>query len=159
MLEPFRRYLSENARIKVKYIPYYLKWISECYSYTNRSIEQHISSEQKQQFLSHMSKSHEDWQVKQADYALRLYNFFLFHHREEFSSDSANFKNEWKMIEDNTRNALRLRHPSLSTGKSYISYGFVSFGVSQKQKALYYLKLIEFAKFLLSANFKGAPSF
>lgn len=100
MLEPFRRYLSENARIKVKYIPYYLKWISECYSYINRSIEQHISSEQKQQFLSHMSRSHEDWQVKQADYALRLYNFFLSRHREEFSHDSANFKNEWKMIED-----------------------------------------------------------
>lgn len=120
MLEPFRKYLSENAPIQVKYIPYYLRWISECYAYSNGSIEHHICSEQKQQFLSHMSKSHEDWQVKHADYALRLYNFFLSRHRKEFSSDLANFKNEWKMIEDNTRNALRLRHRSLNTEKSYI---------------------------------------
>jgi integron integrase len=122
MLEPFRSYLSENAHIKVKYIPYYLKWISECYAYSNESIEHHISSEQKQRFLSHMSRSREDWQVKQADYAIRLYNFFLSRRREEYSSDSANFTNEWKMIEDNTRNALRLRHRALSTEKSYIMW-------------------------------------
>ena len=115
MLELFRSYLSENARIKVKYIPYYLKWISECYAYINESIEHHISSEQKQRFLSHMSKSREDWQVKHADYALRLYNFFLSRQWKEPSSDSANFENEWKIIEDNTRNALRLRYRSPNT--------------------------------------------
>ena len=29
------------------------------------------------QFLSEMAKRHEDWQVKQADTALRLYDYYL----------------------------------------------------------------------------------
>jgi hypothetical protein len=36
-----------------------------------------LNSDQKKQFLSEMAKRYEDWQVKQADIALRLYDYFL----------------------------------------------------------------------------------
>jgi len=120
MLEQFQKYLSENARLNTKYIPYYLKWISECYAYLNESLEHRINSEQKQQFLGHLSKSYEDWQVKQADYAIRIYSFFLSRQLKAPSTDLPDFDHEWTVIEDNTRKALRLRHLSLSTEKSYI---------------------------------------
>jgi hypothetical protein len=40
-------------------------------------LEKRITQDEKREFLKHLSKGHEDWQVKQADYALRLYGFFL----------------------------------------------------------------------------------
>ena len=67
MLEQFKRYLVEEVCIQTSYIPNYLKWISECYAHLSESLEQKISSEGKQQFLRHISRSQEDWQVKQAD--------------------------------------------------------------------------------------------
>jgi integron integrase len=120
MLEQFQKYLSENARLNTEHISYYIKWISECYAYLNESLEHRINSEQKQQFLGHLSKNHEDWQVKQADYAIRIYSFFLSRQLKAPSTDLPDFDREWTVIEDNTRKALRLRHLSLSTEKSYI---------------------------------------
>lgn len=67
-----------------------------------------------------MSKVHEDWQVKQADYALRLYNFFLSHQRGKHLPTSPESERKWIAIEKDTRKALRLRHLSLNTEKSYI---------------------------------------
>ncbi len=67
-----------------------------------------------------MSRSNEDWQVKQADYSLRLYDFFLSRQDKQPSSGSAVIEKEWIMVEDETRKVLRLRHLSLSTEKSYI---------------------------------------
>ncbi len=63
--------------MKPKYIPHYIKWVSNCYSFLNIPSTTRINIDQKKQFLSHMAKTHEDWQVKQADTALRLYDFFL----------------------------------------------------------------------------------
>jgi len=122
MLDQFKGYLTENAHIQSKYIPYYFKWISECYAYLDVSLEQGISSEGKQQFLRYMSRSYKEWQVKQADYALRLYNFFLSRQGKQPPSAWADIEKEWGMVEDETRKVLRLKHRSLSTEKSYITW-------------------------------------
>ncbi|MEW6214422.1 MAG: hypothetical protein AB1478_04340 [Nitrospirota bacterium] len=73
MLEKFRDYLLSKGTIKSNYVPYYVKWAADCYSFLNVPDTTRINSDQKKQYLSHMAKSHEDWQVKQADTALRLY--------------------------------------------------------------------------------------
>ena len=65
------------------YIPYYVKWASECYSYLDEAVGNRITSDNKQKYLNHLSKAHEDWQVNQADYAIRLYQFFLSKDRQE----------------------------------------------------------------------------
>jgi len=36
-----------------------------------------LANEQKKRFLAHLTKRYEDWQVTQADTALRLYDYFL----------------------------------------------------------------------------------
>jgi integron integrase len=70
-----------------------------------------------------MAKRHEDWQVKQADTALRLYDYFLSKNStppigEAASPSSA--AERWKPLEGKMREALRLRHRSLSTEKTYL---------------------------------------
>jgi hypothetical protein len=77
MLSGFKDYLLQKAVVKEKYVPFYIRWISDCYSFINQSDSQVLNLEQKQHFLKHLSKTHEDWQVKQADNALRLYSYFL----------------------------------------------------------------------------------
>ena len=63
MFEAFRQFLLRKASIKPQYIPFYLKWVSDCYAYLDRPSDSRLGSEQKKQFLSHMAKNHEDWQV------------------------------------------------------------------------------------------------
>lgn len=70
MLDKFRSYLTGIARINDKYIPYYIKWIAECYTFHQESETNPMDLEHKQAYIRHLAKNH-DWQVKQADYALR----------------------------------------------------------------------------------------
>ena len=74
MLSSFQSTLTKRALIKDKYVPYYVKWVSECYSFLDRSTCAILNQDCKQQFLRHLAKTSEDWQVKQA---LRLYTYFL----------------------------------------------------------------------------------
>jgi integron integrase len=120
MLEQFRTYLTEKARIKDKYIPYYIKWVSDCYSFFDQPPENPLSNDQKQEFLKHVSRRREEWQVNQADYALRLYSFFLNRGLKESSQDSGSSEEKWKELLEETRKALRLRHRSLTTEKNYL---------------------------------------
>jgi integrase len=57
--------------MKEKYVPYYLKWVADCYGFLDEPMDNFLNIDQKQGFLRHLSRNHEDWQVKQADYALR----------------------------------------------------------------------------------------
>lgn len=119
MLEQFKWYLMEDARIQTKCIPCYLRWISECYAHLDESLEQKTNSEGKQQFLRHTSRSHEDWQVKTGGLFAQALQLLSCDSKQP-SPGSAVAEKEWIMIEDETRRVLRLRHLSLSTEKSYI---------------------------------------
>ena len=67
-----------------------------------------------------MAKRHEDWQVKQADTALRLYDYFLSKTTSPKSEETSSHEERWKSLEEKMRDSLRLRHRSLSTEKTYL---------------------------------------
>jgi hypothetical protein len=71
MLRPYEAFLTKKGNVRSQYIPFYLKWVSDCYAFLNEPLSNRLTSEQSNQFLFHMAKRHEDWQVKQADTALR----------------------------------------------------------------------------------------
>ncbi len=119
MFRPFEEFLSNKERTPEKKIPYCLKWVSDCYRYFNLPETQWLTNEQHLQFLNHLAKKHEDWQVQQADRAIRLYGFFL--SRTDAIKKGAEdvLSGDWKAIEERLREALRLRHRSYSTEKTY----------------------------------------
>ncbi len=137
MLRAYEAFLVKKGTIKSQYVPFYLKWVSDCYSSLNEPLSNRLGAEQRKQFLSEMAKRHEDWQVKQADTALRLYDYFLSKNVmpaiTEASSPSSHTE-KWKPLEEKMREALRLRHRSLSTEKTYLIW-FRSFRgfVGEKQ--------------------------
>src|SRR5574340_772980 len=123
MLEPFKQFLSLKGRVQSKYLPFYLRWVTDCYRVLDIPLSQFITNEQKTQFLKQLSKSHEDWQVNQADHALRLYGYFLSRTSpDENGHSSAIMIKDWKAIEAKTIEAIRLRHRSYITEKTYVTW-------------------------------------
>lgn len=120
MLRDYESFLVRKGNIKSPNIPYYIKWVSDCYRFLDESDFKRLSSDQKDQFLSQMAKNHEDWQVNQADIALRLYDYFLSRKEMETSKASTADSLQWTSVEDKLRQALRLHQRSLSTEKTYV---------------------------------------
>jgi integron integrase len=120
MLSGFKEYLLKKGTVKSQYIPFYLKWVAACYSFLDVPDSARVDSDRKKQFLTHMAKTHEDWQVKQADTALRLYQYFLAQSEESHHEGGA--VSAWHGIEKKMREALRLRHLSYSTEKTYMTW-------------------------------------
>lgn len=77
MFGDFEQYLRRKAYIQEKYVPYYLKWVTYCYLFLDQPEHISLISDQLQSYLNHIAKTREDWQVKQAETALRLYGYFL----------------------------------------------------------------------------------
>mgnify|MGYP001037769184 CR=1 FL=1 len=40
MFEPFKEFLLHKGSIKHQYLPFYLKWVAECYHFLNRTIQE-----------------------------------------------------------------------------------------------------------------------
>ena len=57
----FKEDLLKESRIKVKNVPYYLRWILECYGYLKRSLEEKVHDEEKDESLRTLSATHEQW--------------------------------------------------------------------------------------------------
>jgi|Deesub1362A_J573_1020465.scaffolds.fasta_scaffold02508_5 integron integrase len=117
--EGFKKYLFKDVGIKSKSLPYYLKWVLECYSYLRKPLEKKVSNNEKNRFLKNLSTSHEGWQVKQADYAIKLYNHFL---SIQTPQEHPPGTKEWDTIETRTRKIIRLRQLSYRTEKSYLGW-------------------------------------
>ena len=58
----FREYLLKQGNVKPNHIPYLIKWVGNFYSFLKIADTGFITAENKNQYLSHISKTHEDWQ-------------------------------------------------------------------------------------------------
>jgi len=122
MLRAFESFLLKKGATKTQYVPYYVKWVADCYGYLEQALSERLNSEQRQRFLSQMGKNHEDWQVKQADTALRMYEYFLSRGKKTGEGMTSDQENEWNILEKKMCEALRLRQRSLSTEKTYLNW-------------------------------------
>ncbi len=77
ILDEFKGYLISKLAVNEKYVPYYARWVSSCYAFVNQSLSDLLTNRQKEDFFKHFAKNHEDWQVKQAEAALMLYDYYL----------------------------------------------------------------------------------
>lgn len=161
-MNEFKNYLIEKAHITEKYIPYYLKWVKKFLNQYSNSKELSFTTEEKQDFLLFLSSEHEDWQVKQADHALRLYRHFLSIATaqncglKEQESNGLNINEneaktnrteEWKFAAEEMRRIMRLRHLSYRTEKTYISW-LRKFCIHVKKKSPEFLSSKEVENYL-----------
>lgn len=116
MLMKFKTNLIQKILIKEKSVPFYLKWVADGYAFLDSPRSEPLGRQGKEQFLQHLAKTHEDWQVKQAEHALRLYAYFL------SLPDNQTTDLAWTDLENRARHALRLRHRAYSTEKTYLTW-------------------------------------
>lgn len=76
MLEEFGRFLIEKQSVHKNAVSWYLRWVSGCFNFFKLDFKETLSDKQKHEFLVQFGKNHEDWQVKQAQDALRLFKYF-----------------------------------------------------------------------------------
>ena len=120
MLSELKKYLSNLGRIKPKTIPYYLKWVADFYTFTGKRISEPFRNAEKEQFLAHLAQNHQDWQVKQADDALKLFDYFLASRNKSLANTGDS--QSWETLKNDVIKALRLRHRSYNTEKTYLSW-------------------------------------
>ena len=51
-------------------------WISKLYAYLEKDLEKSTTTDEVDRFLSILQKDYEEWQIKQAREAIRLYSYF-----------------------------------------------------------------------------------
>jgi len=122
-LLPFENYLRNQVHLKEKYIPFYIKWVKTAYENISLSPSIPITAKQIGTFLKELSHAHPDWQIRQAEDALRLYTYFISRlQKAEKPASAKAAQQEWASVLEQMRQALRLKHRSYQTEKSYLSW-------------------------------------
>ena len=142
--QQFEKHLKATGKIKENIIPYYLLRVSQCLSFFSKADGESILNEEKDRFLASLITELEEWQIKQADYAIKLYSFFVSSNSEE---NREPFASDWNKITDKFRDTLRLQHKSFSTEKTYLLW-LKSFRYYLDEKELSTLSFEDLQKFL-----------
>lgn len=118
-LHAFEAYLSDRRLVQKKQLPYFIRWASNYLSFCEKSGLGPDSESQVQAFLLVMAKSKEDWQVKQAREAIRLFLFHLSRSVPEVDGSTAlsSSSESWQRASTQMREALRLR--GILRGQAY----------------------------------------
>jgi len=130
VMDQFESYLRSGLSIPEKRRKFYLAWVSGLFAFHNKGPMAEISTDEIEAYLRRLSKSREEWQVKQAKEAIDLFLFFRRKRLRQPSKKSLDMDAAWKEAADEMVRMLRLKHRSLATEKSYLSwlrsfYGFV----------------------------------
>ncbi len=148
-LPEFQEFLRSRALAPDKSIPFYAYWASRFMSFCNENRDLSMSLKI-EKFINELKVSSdvEDWQVEQAQTAVKLYiEQFLNSDTSIFSSETQ-VKNKYDCNEviNKLREALRIRHYSYSTEHSYTDWTKRFF------EYLKDIKLKDFPRFDLDGN-------
>lgn len=129
-MQNFENFLLKKKLVPSSKISFYLHWVSKFYSYLGEKPGVPFEESGMALFLKQLGRNHEDWQVGQAQEALRLFLFYLSTLSKQETGSTIDPDSQWKTIAHETVRALRLRRRSLSTEKTYLYwlrmfYGFL----------------------------------
>lgn len=119
MLNDFQAVLAADKSLNPKHVPHYIRWVRDCYSYFRLPPSERLSQDQSQSFLKHLEGTRESWQVRQAEQALRRYDYFLAQRRPEVVPVAPN-PDAWTAALTQVRDVLRVKQLALNTEKTYL---------------------------------------
>jgi len=125
LLPEFQQFLISNGSVTERKVPFYAYWASKYISFVENFED--LSKEAKiDGFLNHLCGSGlEDWKVKQAEEAIDLFIGHLQKNNKGYLANSADQKNPQKVdlnIIKEVREAIRLKHYSYRTERTYIDW-------------------------------------
>ncbi len=125
ILPEFQDFLRSRSLVPAKNTPFYAHWVSKFFAFSNRN--QELGSNLKvEKFLNQLKsqKKIADWQIKQAEEALRLYFHHFLNGKPAVLSPDGSQKGalDVSKVLNNMRQALRIRHYSYRTERSYLEW-------------------------------------
>ncbi len=144
VLPEFQKYLLSRKLVKEKSVPFYAYWASRFLSFSNNNKEIGIEL-RVNKFLDRLKKQKNisDWQIQQAEEALRLYiHHFL---KSNTSTLSPNAPEDRKKSFDisqilrEMQESIRVKHYSYRTEQTYIEWvkRFYDYTINAKKKNIY----------------------
>ena len=121
-LSGFQDFLEGQRLVSPKRKPYYVNWVVQFLRFIDDSGDPLACREKVRPFLREMAKSREDWQVKQASDAVRLFLYYLSREKGDRLVFGSNCETKWKQTESRLIEVLRLKHRSIRTEKSYLQW-------------------------------------
>lgn len=144
-MQSFGDFLKEKDAVPERLRPYFLRWVG---IYVSRMAREDVDNKSMTDFLSWLSGKYEDWQVQQAAKSLRLYQYYrsrfcppnprsnqqasndqglprvapMLQPRPSKPAVSPPAVVNWDKVEDTLSRLMRLKHMSLRTEKSYLSW-------------------------------------
>jgi integron integrase len=120
----FSAFLDRTGSVPPKRRPYYLHWVDRflCQEPSVRPPEEPISEARAKEFLESLSRRKEDWQVRQAEEALALYRYYQSTLAQPLRQHDAAATAAWDQARTRLVEAIRLKHLSLSTERSYVGW-------------------------------------
>ena len=128
-----------------------------CYAFLEEDLSRQIDNPQKNRFLKHLSSPFKQWQVRQADCAIKLYQYFLSQNQKGEDIKKISIK-AWQWLEEEATRLLQLKHRAYRTEKTYLGW-IRRFGEFLDYKASEGLKGQDLQDFLtyLAVEGKVAP--
>lgn len=129
----FEEFLSKLGTVPKDKIKFYIHWVRRFLKFCNYQLE-NINTERVSQFLDSLDADEKiaDWQVKQAADAVILYvEKYLKQSLQQVTPLAKDYGEksidpkgslQWKQTLEDAKNAIRLRHFSLSTEKTYLGW-------------------------------------
>lgn len=123
-LGEFENFLHTKQLVPDKQLPYYLHWVERFLTFCENTSSAPGNDAQVTPFLQLLAKTKEEWQVKQAREAVRIFHFYLSQARGEETNPlvAPDVQAAWQRLAQQMREALRLRHRSIRTEKSYLQW-------------------------------------
>lgn len=76
-MKDFHEHLAKVVHVSEKHGPYYAGWVQQAYRVAGRPLREPLPVEAEEQALAKLKQHREEWQIKQARHALRLYRYFI----------------------------------------------------------------------------------
>lgn len=75
-MDAFTQFMNKKRIVNAKQRTYYAQWVRKLYRFADKKQGQPLKDGEIKAFIASIGDSHQDWQVKQAEDAIRLYLFF-----------------------------------------------------------------------------------
>ena len=108
-MQRFAEYLKNRRIVPEKRIRFYVLWVTKFHKFAGKRVGDKLPKERIAEFISSISASYEDWQLKQASEAIGMYLYYsaaqTVHRRVSRSEDP----DLWSVLMKDLRTALRLK--------------------------------------------------
>ena len=120
-MEEFTNYLISKSILPKNQVHYYVGWVKAFFRSLGRAPSEKVSPEEIDRYVKGLARIREDWQVKQAEQAIRIFRYFQA--RQQVSMNPGlDTGQQWKIASEEMRHMIRLKQLALKTEKTYISW-------------------------------------